>query len=455
MNKPSMPEERPYDDQKIWDYLVSMNRADKEKVVLYMIKVRRCSMYDAQIAAENRGLLVSPGNVDNTVEQMTGVTPSRDDATIKTVPKPRLVGIELNPGPPKPRKSLKVIIKPNTQRVAKRKTNKRSVGPSMSIQHKLTTDYLNTLRDPWEHPPIKLGFNTFQTTVVATGYRRANFTVAADGSFAVAMVPSATGMIMTNNNGVNVATWATANATNATILQQQMLEARIVSGGLRLFCLFPETSAPGVLYSTTDLSLSSTLIAATTPNGVAGIPSAELGIGSRGSRIVMLPIDNDSYSFYSSNISGITANGLPYMPTLLIAGTGFPVGTVVYYEAIINLEGLPNNTSGAGQGIDINATPTGSLSDLFPTPQSLYSAVRGVLGNAVTLDAIVGLAGTLGEAAGVPGARTASRIVRSSLGQGRNFRNSLVAGANVARQAHQSTVIIEEMKDEYSMVRRH
>lgn len=389
----------------------------------------------------------------------------------KAVPKPRLVGIELNPGPTvfsklnkKKNKAKQTVI---TEKVTKVKQPRQSIARLMlhtqgtknsrsSTSASLRNDYINTLRDPWEYGPIELGYNTFQTTELATAYLRGSLTVNADGSFAMFMSPSALSMFSYNVAGATTATWSTINSTNYAAVSTQIPQSRVVSGGLRVYCLFPETSASGILYSTSDVSSTYNTLITNTPTTISALSGAEMSIGSSGSRVVMLPIDNDSYSFFSGPTNAYSGGALPYHPSLLISGLGFPTGTKIFYESILNLEGLP--AAGASTvGTDPNQTNNSQvLVGSYPTPQSLYNSVRNAIGNAVTIDAALGLAGTIATATGNPNIAAGIGLARSTFASGRHMRTAMVAGQNSNRQGRQTTLIAEEVKDEeaYTAARR-
>lgn len=374
------------------------------------------------------------------------------------VPAARLVGIETNPGPPKQNKN-KNKKKTNTtvvSTVVRRAATapNRILRPVINRPHNVVTNqshfvraFAEAIEDPWESGPMKLGYDCFENTVLGSAFIRGNFTVNADGSFATMLSPNVGETIFTNNAGFNTATWATSAASNAGALQNQMSEARVTSGGLRVICLFPETSAPGVLFAGTLPSTSRTNMIGYTPTTLGVISSTEIGIGSKGARACILPQDSDSFAFTQGVMSAyltttVIPSSVPY-----VAGTGFPAGTVVWYEGVINLEGLINvGQSGTGQDPTSTANST-TAADFYATPERLWSAARAILGHTTVMDATQGLISMASPSLG----RTVGRI-RSAFGQGSNFRQALVAGNSVRRQARQTTLMIEEAKAGYSLV---
>lgn len=375
-------------------------------------------------------------------------------------PQPRLVGIEENPGP---------LTITNKGKIIKKKSNTKNLKIKVAVQRRPASSrrsrssisrspsgflrsYTDTVLDPWEAGPLKLGYNCMTNTVLGTGYARSSFVVNADGSFALVCTPqTAIGFVFTNNAGAAVATWNSIPAANLTALTAQMLEGRVISGGIRCVCLFPETSASGVLGAGVLSSSSNNNCQAFTPTTLFNSPSSELGLGSRGARACFLPQDNDSYSFYTNSIAGYSAAG-PYTSSVpYICGLGFPVGTVVYYEAVINLEGLPPNTT-ATVGINPeNENIASAASDYFATPERLWSAARNIMGNSVIMNAALDFAAPHEDSMGRPHQSLASITRRSIFGSGNNFRKSMVAGANAMSQGKQNRRVMGELeqKDGY------
>jgi hypothetical protein len=369
----------------------------------------------------------------------------------KSIPAPRLVGIETNPGPNP--KGLDALVRRNMERLAqahKKKMNKKSKRSRtpriLDVVSRVSTanpdqyarTFASALIDPWEAGPMKLGFNCFTETVLATAYLRSSFVVNADGTFALVLVPSATGMVLSNISGSAGVTWVQSDASNRAAVLVQGTEGRVTSGGIRLFALFPETSAPGVLFGGLIPTTNVSLLTAMAPVSFTTLSSAEVGIGSKGARAVLLPQDPDSYVFSTPTVTGYTTT-VPITSSIpFITGTSFPVGTVIWYEAVLNLELLPSVSSGS-----VGAMPLSSSSDVasthFPTPLGLWNAARPYLTSSVVMDATQGLLSMA--------APRIARALGSSFGGGAGFRRALVAGEQVLHQNRRSTIMLEEMKD--------
>jgi len=317
--------------------------------------------------------------------------------------------------------------------------------------------YVQSLNNPFEFGPLKLGYDVILPTVLMTAYRRAAIQVNADGSFAIAMTPSATNMVLTNNSGASTTVWVTQNASNVGAITNQTDSCRVVSGGLRLFCLFAETAAPGVLFAGQMAQVTRTSITAQSPNTLLALPEAELGLGTRGAAAMIYPIDNSSFEMWTSPAAGYSVGTYPYSSSVFITGSGFPAGTVVWYESILNLEGYPNPVSTTTSGLsdsqlgDYNSTPA----SFFPTPTALMAAVRGALSNPVIMDAV-----ELGAHAANPGLGSAVSSIRGAFGHGRNINSArsnharLVAGDSERVRGREQSVVIEEVKSEAGVYER-
>jgi len=350
-----------------------------------------------------------------------------------------------------PAKSARVIVS-RAQAATRRSVRSRVPRP---INNPLVESYLMTLSDPWECGPVKLGYDTFQDTLLGTGFRRFSFTVNADGSFSTYMNPSVVAMVAYNTAGAATApSYTTLNASNLTGIQAIGIEGRVVSGGMRIMALFPQTSSPGVIYTGTSVSdTQNTFASATyTVNYLAGLPQSELTIGSKGSRGVMLPIDNDSYTFYSNPLFGYAASSYTFSPFIYFAGVGFPAGTIIFGEAILNIEVLPGGVNSTGNNLnELAASPT--LADLFPSPTTLYNSIRAILPDAVSLDATAGLASAVAAVSGYSGLSRGITHARSMFGGGRHQRATVVdAGRSERQRARETTVVIEELQDDAVMI---
>jgi len=285
-------------------------------------------------------------------------------------------------------------------------------------------------------------------TVLATGYGRAPITVNADGSFGIVAFPSVSSSILTNVAGAGTATWVAVASSNVSSITAQTINARLISGGVRVFALFPETSASGVLFAGVLPYATITTLASTTITNLIASSSSEVGMGTRGARACFLPLDNNSFAFTTQLTNAYAGTSTNTSACPYIIGSGFPVGTIIWYEFVINIEGLPSVGS-AALGVDPSG-PSDTASNWFVSPERLFTAAKTIMGNTTVMDAAEHLGGMASPALG-----NSIRRVRSAFGNGSHFKHAqLVAGASAARQSRESTVLIEEMKEsEYHLLK--
>lgn len=332
----------------------------------------------------------------------------------------------------KARQTTKVV------KVSIGKVRKSSSRPQLSGASSFLRSYTCSLNDPFEYPGVPLGYDCYLPSSLFTAYKRGSFVVdAVSGSFSIVMMPDIINFVSPSSAAIATARGSTyLSADNATSIATQFAECRVISGGLRMFALFPETSAPGVLFSGSAVDQSSNSWAGFATNNIRDLAGSHLGIGTKGASATIRPYDNGSFEFFTFPISGYSATTIPYMTSVYMAGQGFPVGTTIWYEAILNLEGLSKTSSfSTGTPVDESATPTGST--WFPTPGSLFTAAQNYLSPQIIMDAsMAALQASSGNYAGA--ARSLSRI-----GSGSNVRN-----AWAQRQGRENSVVIEEMKDD-------
>lgn len=322
-------------------------------------------------------------------------------------------------------------------RNVRKKTIKRRIRRT-SLPDSFAVDYARTLSNPFEYGPLKLGFNTMVPTVLAAGYARSTLTVNADGSFGLLASPMAGNMFSTCNAGAAVATWVDGACQNYAALQGQLDTARVVSFGIRCFCLFPETSASGVLFagqlvgdSLTDYKLAI--------NTLSALPSATLGLGTKGALAVGLPVDLGATEFFQTTLNG-SVSAVNDWSTPFICGRGFPAGTIVWFEVVLNLEGLPLNSLST-IGIDESDSPARKFSNF----ESFYHSARTLFKSPVIMDAAEGIMNFISPSLGA-----VTRSIRNSLGSLHDgARQALVAGSGVQAQQRQASSVMSEMEQNY------
>jgi len=301
--------------------------------------------------------------------------------------------------------------------------------------------YVRTLEDPYEFPPVKIGFNCLVPSILATGYMRYSFDVNADGSFSVLWKPTISDNVSVNNAGANVTPVYTGlTSSNSAAITTQMAMARVVSGGVRLFALFPQTSAPGVLVAGSTASVAFSQMTPVTPNGMMNLSSSILGIGSHGTSVTTRPTDIAATVFGSDPLTGYVNTYIPAHTTCYIGGVNFPAGTKIWLESVINLEGLPRPFTNAIGISSSDSVPRNDLLNSFPSFEQMITSVTSVLPSSVLMDAAA--------AVGLISPNT-GRLVNKAMHAFGNHRagRNLVAGANFAHEASRNSVTIEEFEE--------
>jgi hypothetical protein len=338
-----------------------------------------------------------------------------------------------------PRRGVVATAKAVKATIAKRRTRTRRPNQGQSGSGRFLNAYTNTLNDPFDYAGVPLGYDCFLPTTLSAAYVRSSLVVNADGSFALSFMPDPSNMVQPFNGTASAShTGPWQSAANISSLTGNFREGRVVSGGLRCFALFPETAAPGVLFSGTAPDMTRVIYQGVTTNNLSGLPGSRIGIGSKGAVTTIRPYDNGSFEFFNANITGLPVDGIPYMTSSYICGLGFPVGTVIWYEAILNIECIAVTSSGSSAvPADDMAAPT-AASSFFPTVGQLYSAAQQYLSPSVIMD---GIDATASLVTGNYG-RAANSLSRAAMGMGsgRNF-NSFSQ-----RRSRENTVAIEEME---------
>jgi hypothetical protein len=339
------------------------------------------------------------------------------------------------------RKARRQTVKTVTVSRPRRQRAPRRRAPRSSPAQDFLSSYTKTLNDPFEYGGVPLGYDCFLPTSQLAGYIRNSLIVNADGSFSLALFPSISNMLQVQNGpSGSTHTNLFGPATNSLGITSNVIESRVVSGGIRCFALFPETSASGVLFGGTVPDFTQSNYQAQSTLSLTQLPGSHIGIGTKGMTATIRPYDNGSFEFFGQNTNGYTSTGIPYMTSAYICGLGFPIGTVVWYEAILNIEGIAQtNPASILPPSDDVAAPT--MASFFPTPGALFTAAQSYLSPPVILD---GIDAAVSYASGNPlrAAAAAGRVARNLIGSGSNYNRA------VRQRSTESRVMIEEMKED-------
>jgi len=272
------------------------------------------------------------------------------------------------------------FIGPLLQNGARRRRNPRKrKARTNPARNDAIAKYANTLNDPFEHGPIRLGWGCLVPSDLYTGLCRGNFTTNADGSFALALTPSlgsSTPAIYQNISGHAGTTWTNGQAfSGVTAIAASCGEARVVSAGIKVFPMVPATGTPGVLYAGCINATSVADLTAKSVDTLASCPSLNNGYGATGGCALVHPLGPDSFRFNTAPVIGYTGGSVFDSGAAVIAGQGFPASTLVYFEAVINLEGIQEfGNSAPLTNPEILVEP--SLTDTFPSIESMWKTIK-------------------------------------------------------------------------------
>jgi len=249
----------------------------------------------------------------------------------------------------------------------------------------ITSEYVATLNNPFEHKGCPLGWGCMVPTIVTTAYVKGSVTANADGSLAIALIPNPTNMVSIADGGVNVSFTTAAHlipASDNVAIDANFSEGRVVSMGIRAYPNLPMTSAPGACYVGAVPGFQQGQALALTPNDLSGNPFMKQFRAYEGGTSVSRPIDTGSFEFNTKSVSAgtswVAADDLP-VSTPFITFIGIGNATVVYFEAIYNIECVSRTVHNANPISFNDNTPTSKLSDAWSSVESMWGAVKPYL----------------------------------------------------------------------------
>lgn len=244
----------------------------------------------------------------------------------------------------------------------------------------LTQSYADSLADPFTHQGPKLGWGCLVPSTMTTCYLRAAATANADGTLVLIAVPNAKNMARAGTGGAAVALNGAADAIDQAAVTASFGSGRVVSLGIRAFPSIAATAAPGASYSGALEGTNTTLLTAMTPADFVAFPQSHVGIASNGAVATGRPQDTDSFRFANEVVDGTGWAGADELPFSCpyIAFQGLPASAVVYYEIVMNVEGLvltKHSSAGLAQGTTFGDT----LSQTWASFEQMYHAIAPYL----------------------------------------------------------------------------
>jgi len=272
-------------------------------------------------------------------------------------------------------------------------------------------DYVRSLVDPFEYSGCRLGWGCMvPSTIVQLYFRTVVSTSGADGSFAAALLPCATGGCLVWNTAIGTAgTTSQTNFTDTASVAAQCQEGRVISGGVRAYPLVAATATPGVCYTGALTPYNYTLLNALSVADLLAFPTSHMSIGNLGGSSTGRPIDVDSFSFQAAVvdtngwISSTNANNVADVPFSIpyVVFTGYTAGISVAVEWCLNIEATAKFAHAASSLLPATSDDTQTVaSQSGTTVESFWQKVKRILpppGRAIEMAASLD-AGAIGTA---------------------------------------------------------
>lgn len=306
----------------------------------------------------------------------------------KMPPQVRLAVVERKK---KRRNTQKVVVALPTTKVRNKKSNRKrntQIDKPGSTRHAFK-EYIDTMNNPFDYGPIRLGFGTMVPTQLATYYCRGSFGVAGDGSFRIFLIPGGgtgnsggRGGIYFGNITNTSQSAVSAPWSNTNVINSMGVEGRVVSGGIRVLPSYALTGKPGMLYTLNLPSDSFTNVATVlTSMKTYEHPLTQWSDGRLGASSYVRPSDYDSYSFHTSVQQGYADGSATFSSIPLISGLGFDINATIYFEAVLNVEILNSTNSTSTNYTGQESVASAGLSDYFSSVDSLWSSAKSLLSN--------------------------------------------------------------------------
>lgn len=266
---------------------------------------------------------------------------------------------------------LNVTAPPN-QKKANRK--RRRNGTLKIGSNPYASQWLKSLNNPFDNLPPRLGLGCMLPTVVETAYVRNMFATNADGSFQFWLNPNKVvgaasssdgGFVMIDTAGETITPIFTTSQV-APDNQVAMIASgdgfRVLSGGVRIFCLGPQSSAPGILGSQVyardiagNIPNCTNATSKKSVNTLIKFPNMDITKGTDPLTVVWRPASIVNVENFTTG--NIVYNADMQVPAINIVGKALSGGaaTNVYYEAVVHYEvynttgGVTGGTSGESQ----------------------------------------------------------------------------------------------------------
>lgn len=338
---------------KLEKFIDCLTEAEHEEFLAHLISARRVPVSTHLLAKSRKHLLDWE---------------SQDSAPTKSKPsyssvlgKPRLVGVETNPGPT-PKRVVKKTDK--IVKVIKTKRPQRQLPKIRTVERAATgklNNYIKALTNPWYAPPVRLGWGTFVPTTLRASWLRYTLTPGAlQTAFCISATPTigaGAGMTSFSENfistvGTNTlaaSTIASSGSYNNGVLAAVAQTGRVVSGALRVCVRYPATALRGNLVGGFLADDSGTNFRAVTFDNLSSqFQSRTVSSSTAGELVVEVqyrPSDLTSFDMNGTLMNTGGASLATILPRCYVVGTGWSPSTfsieinqIFHYETLAGLD---------------------------------------------------------------------------------------------------------------------
>lgn len=325
-----------------------------------------------------------------------------------------LIGVEENPGPvlriddvsngsksvvlhttqQKKKKNKGLSLQANNRQQQQRSNGGRQIGP-------ITSAYMKMLCDPTDNPPVPSGFMTWTPTFMQSPYVKGTALISSDG-YVFTVNPDAS-LSPANGNTANtyLGSYVTVANYSGNVIsgiaqslyaanRQSILSGcrtnRVCAGGMKIVVEHPSTSQSGIISVTRLNGMSAaTDLDPYYPAAYQVLPATEIYTTHGGTATVKvnwLPSDPTDFAFSKNDVY---SNGEGVYNPVVIALSGFPAGSRIFYEVFTHLEcqaGASILGSVVANSLQAAGTISAALIDEHPSPDAFLRKASALITHA-------------------------------------------------------------------------
>lgn len=336
----------------------------------------------------------------------------------------------------RPQTARNTTVVVTKQRRRRRRPNRMRLTKGIS-GGPMMTSYYRCLTDPFNCPPVRLGYGTMVPTQLHTAYLRTSTVTSAAGNLNLFVLPNPNNFVLqtfANGQGVSpeVITSRISTSANVALLNSMYDLTRTVAMGLRIYPMVPATSVPGIVslgcaprsdladfVANYDSDPPGTHLANASSEYVFQMPYMREHMAKPSNldyyQLTWRPTDIRDFEFTQGDAATIRpnavatnapfvsvqlpANGVTSNDTqgsfLVAAIQGLPANTTVYFEAVLHLETIDATNPLSSTEFSSSKPGTDSVADEnpnIPTIESVYRSFRDML---PSVDTVAGAATSL------------------------------------------------------------